>query len=71
MPKQKTQLPILNSTIERRREEQEFAPDQNQGGAAAVARHRHGLEVEDEGLIKDLIAISIFLGVLCVVCCFF
>jgi hypothetical protein len=42
-----------------------------QGGAAAAARHRHGLEVEDEGLLKDLIVIFIFLEVLCAVRCFF
>jgi hypothetical protein len=40
-----------------------------QGGAAA--RHRHGMEVEDEGLLKDLIVIFIFLGVLCTVRYFF
>jgi hypothetical protein len=42
-----------------------------QGGAAAAARRRHGLEVEDEGLLKDLIVIFVFLGLLCTVCCFF
>jgi hypothetical protein len=42
-----------------------------QGGAAAAARHRHGLEVEDEGLLKDLVVIFIFLGVLCTVQRFF
>jgi hypothetical protein len=31
---------------------------------AAVARHQHGLEVEDEGLLKDLVVIFIFLGAL-------
>jgi hypothetical protein len=33
-------------------------------------RRRHGLEVEDEGLLKDLIVIFVFLGcfVLFVVC---
>jgi hypothetical protein len=31
-----------------------------QGGAAAAARRRHGLEVEDEGLLKDLIVIFVF-----------
>jgi hypothetical protein len=36
-----------------------------------VASHRHGLEVEDEGLLKNFIVIFIFLGVLCIVCCFF
>jgi hypothetical protein len=30
------------------------------GGAATVARRRHGLEVEDEGLLKDLVVIFIF-----------
>jgi hypothetical protein len=30
------------------------------GGVAAAARHRHGLEVEDEGLLKDLVVIFIF-----------
>jgi hypothetical protein len=38
------------------------------GGAV---RRRHGLEVEDEGLLKDLIVIFVFLGVLCTVRCFF
>jgi hypothetical protein len=42
-----------------------------QGGAAAAARRRHGLEVEDEGLLKDLVVIFIFLGLLCTVRCFF
>jgi hypothetical protein len=42
-----------------------------QGGATAAACRRHGLEVEDEGLLKDLIVIFIFLGVLCTVWCFF
>jgi hypothetical protein len=31
------------------------------GGAAAVAHRRHGLEVEDEVLLKDLIEIFLFL----------
>jgi hypothetical protein len=39
-----------------------------QGGAA---HRRHGLDVEDEGLLKDLVVIFIFLGVLCTVCCLF
>jgi hypothetical protein len=42
-----------------------------QGGAAAAARHRHGLEVEDEGLLKDLVVIFIFLRVLCTIHYFF
>jgi hypothetical protein len=42
-----------------------------QGGAAAAARRRHGLKVEDEGLFKDLIVIFIFLRMLCTVCYFF
>jgi hypothetical protein len=42
-----------------------------QGGAAAVARRRHDLEVEDEGLLKDLVVIFVFLEVLCTVRCFF
>jgi hypothetical protein len=41
-----------------------------QGGAAAAAHRRHSLEVEDEGLLKDVIVIF-FLGVLCTVRCFF
>jgi hypothetical protein len=41
-----------------------------QGGAAAAAHRRHGLEVEDEGLLKDLVVIFIFLGVLCIACFF-
>jgi hypothetical protein len=35
------------------------------------ARRRHGLEVEDEGLLKDLIVIFAFLGVLCTIRCLF
>jgi hypothetical protein len=42
-----------------------------QGGAAAVARRRHGLKIEDEELLKDLVVIFIFLGVLFTVRCFF
>jgi hypothetical protein len=42
-----------------------------QGGVAAATRRRHGLEVEDEGLLKDLVVIFIFLGVLCTVRYFF
>jgi hypothetical protein len=34
------------------------------GGAAAATRRRHGLEVEDGGLLKDLVVIFVFLGVL-------
>jgi hypothetical protein len=40
------------------------------GGAAAAMRRRHGLEVEDEGLLKDFAVIFIFLGILCTVRCF-
>jgi hypothetical protein len=32
-----------------------------QGGAAAVAHRRHGLDVEDEWLLKDLVVIFVFL----------
>jgi hypothetical protein len=35
-----------------------------QGGAAAATRRRHGLKVEDEGLLKDFIVIFVFLGAL-------
>jgi hypothetical protein len=42
-----------------------------QGGAAAAARRRHGLEVEDKELFKDLVVIFVFLGVLYTVRCFF
>jgi hypothetical protein len=42
-----------------------------QGGLTVAARRRHGLEVEDEKLLKDLVVIFIFLGVLYIVCCFF
>jgi hypothetical protein len=38
-----------------------------QGGVAAAARRRHGLDVEDEGLLKDLVVIFVFLEVLCTV----
>jgi hypothetical protein len=42
-----------------------------QVGAAAAARRRYGLEVEDEGLFKNLVVIFVFLEVLCTVRCFF
>jgi hypothetical protein len=42
-----------------------------QGGAAAVAHRRHGLEVEDEGLLKDLVVIFVFLEIFCTFQCFF
>jgi hypothetical protein len=42
-----------------------------QEGATAAACRRHSLEFEDEGLLKDLVVIFIFLGVLCIVRCFF
>jgi hypothetical protein len=32
-----------------------------QGGAAAAAHRRHGLEIEDEGLLKDLVIFLFFL----------
>jgi hypothetical protein len=32
-----------------------------QGGAAAAAGHRHGLEVEDEGHLKDFVILFILL----------
>jgi hypothetical protein len=38
---------------------------------AAAARGQHGLEVEDEGLLKDLVIIFIFLEVLYTVRYFF
>ena len=41
-----------------------------QGGAAAAARRRHGLEIEDEGLLKDFVVIFVFLEVFCTVRCF-
>jgi hypothetical protein len=34
-------------------------------------RRRHGLEVEDEGLLKDLVVIFVFLKLFCTVCYFF
>jgi hypothetical protein len=42
-----------------------------QVGATAAACRRHGLEVGDEGILKDLVVIFIFLGVLCTVHCYF
>ena len=42
-----------------------------QGGAAAAARHLHGLEVEDEGHFKDLVVIFVFVEVFCNVRHFF
>ena len=41
------------------------------GGAAAAARRRHGLEIEDEGHLKDLIVIFVFVELFCTVWCFF
>jgi hypothetical protein len=41
------------------------------GGGAAAAHRRHGLEIEDEELLKGLVVVFIFLGVLFIVCCFF
>ena len=43
----------------------------SQGGAAAVTLHRHGLKVEDEGHLKHLVVIFVFVEVLCTVQCFF
>jgi hypothetical protein len=42
-----------------------------QGGAAAAARRRYGLEVVDKGLLKNFVVIFVFLEVLCTVRCFF
>ena len=42
-----------------------------QEGAAAAARRRHGLEVEDEGHLKDLVVIFVFFELFCTVWCFF
>jgi hypothetical protein len=42
-----------------------------QGGAAATTRRRHGLEVEDGGLLKGLVVIFVFVRMLCTVRCFF
>jgi hypothetical protein len=42
-----------------------------QGGVATATRRRHGQEVEDKGLLKDLVVIFNFFGVLCTVRCFF
>ena len=41
------------------------------GGVAAAAHRRHGLEVADEGHVKNLIVIFVFIKVLCTVRCFF
>jgi hypothetical protein len=40
-------------------------------GAAAVVRYRHGLEVEDEGHLKDFDVIFIFVDVFYTVCYLF
>jgi hypothetical protein len=40
-----------------------------QGEGTAAAHRRHSLEVEDGGLLKDLVVIFIFLRVLCTVQC--
>jgi hypothetical protein len=44
---------------------------QVQGGATTAVGYRHDLEVEVEGLLKDHVAIFVFLVVLCTVYCFF
>ena len=41
------------------------------GDAATAARRRHGLEVENEGHLKDLVVIFIFIEVFCTARCFF
>jgi hypothetical protein len=43
----------------------------SQGGAAAAAGRRHGLEVEDQELLKDLVVIFIFHGMLCTIRCLY
>ena len=43
----------------------------DQGGAAAAARRRHGLEVEDEGHLKDFVIILFFVELFHTVRCFF
>lgn len=40
------------------------------GRAATAARRRHGLEVEEGGCLKVFVVISLFVRVLCAVCCF-
>jgi hypothetical protein len=37
------------------------------GGAAAAARRQHGLEVKDEGHLKDFDVIFVFVELLCTV----
>jgi hypothetical protein len=41
-----------------------------QGEAATAACCRHDLDVEDEGLLKDLVVIFVFLELLCTIRCF-
>ena len=41
------------------------------GGAVAAARHRHGLEVEDEEHLKFIVVIFDFVELFCIVRCFF
>jgi hypothetical protein len=41
------------------------------GGAVAAAHHRHGLEVEDEGHLKNFVVIFVFVEVFYTVHCFF
>jgi hypothetical protein len=36
-----------------------------------LARHRHGLEVEDEGHLKDFDVIFFFVEMFCLFCCLF
>ena len=42
-----------------------------QGGAAAAAHRQLGLEVEDEGHLKDLVVIFVFFEMFCMVRYFF
>jgi hypothetical protein len=40
------------------------------GGAAAATRSRHGLDVEEEGHLKEFIVILVFIEVFCTIHCF-
>ena len=40
-------------------------------GAATATCRRHGLDIEDEGHLKDLVVIFVFFELFCTVCCFF
>jgi hypothetical protein len=63
-----TDVVLLTRSANSHRNQQRQA---DSGRSVAAARRRHGLEIKDKGLLKDLVIIFVFLEVLCIVCYFF